>query len=134
MFEADGTTGTDKQLLPPEQAKLIAPRQLAHLGDAVFALFEREREIMQSVNVKEMHEKVAHRSSAVVQANLLEKISPALTDVEKDIVRRARNIKAPSGKSGGQEHYRRATAFEALLGFLYLTSRQRLAHLLELTI
>ena len=125
---------TKTQVISVSEAKLIAPRQLAHLGDAVFALFEREREILQSINVKQMHEKVAHRSSAVVQAGLLEKLSSSLNDEEKDIVRRARNIKAPSGRPGGQDHYRRATAFEALLGFLYLTSKERLAEILSLTV
>lgn len=120
--------------LAPELAKLIPLRQLAHLGDAVFALFEREREIMHSVNVKQMHERVAHRSSALVQAELLDKLSPQLSELEQDIVRRARNIKAPSGRAGGQDKYRRATAFEALLGFLYLTSRARLQALLSMTV
>lgn len=125
---------TQTQVISPSEAKLIPLRQLAHLGDAVFALFEREREILQAINVKEMHEKVAHRSSAVVQAGILEKLSTALNEQEQDIVRRARNIKAPSGRPGGQDHYRRATAFEALLGFLYLTSKERLAEILALTI
>ena len=107
---------------------------MAHLGDAVFALYEREREIRQAINVKQMHERVSQRSSATVQAGLLDKLTPHLSEIEQDIVRRARNIKAPSGKSGGQDHYRRATAFEALLGFLYLTSRERLLELLALTI
>jgi ribonuclease-3 family protein len=119
--------------MPPAEAKLIPMRQLAHLGDAVFALFEREREILQSVNVKQMHERVSHRSSAVVQSELLEKVSTHLTEQEQDIVRRARNIKAPSGRSGGQDKYRRATAFEALLGYLYLSSKERLKYVLSLT-
>lgn len=121
-------------LMPAEQARLIAPRQLAHLGDAVFALYERERQIIQSINVKEMHERVAHRSSATIQADLLDKVLPHLNEEENDIVRRARNIKAPSGRPGGQLTYRRATAFEALLGYLYLTSRERLQDILAKTI
>ena len=116
------------------EARLIPLRQLAHLGDAVFALYEREREIITSLTVKQMHERVAHRSSAVVQADLLEKLSGELNESELDIVRRARNIKAPSGRAGGQDNYRRATAFEALLGFLYLTNRKRLQLILALTI
>lgn len=121
-------------LLPKEQARLISPRQLAHLGDAVFALYEREKEVLQSVNVREMHEKVAHRASASIQAALLEKIRDKLDEHEQDIVRRARNIKAPSGRSGGQDKYRQATAFEALLGYLYLTSHERLQAILAMTI
>jgi ribonuclease-3 family protein len=121
-------------IMPPEQARLISPRQLAHLGDAVFALYERERQIIQSINVKEMHERASHRSSATIQADLLEKILPLLSEEEQEIVRRARNIKAPSGRPGGQLTYRRATAFEALLGYLYLTSQERLQDLLAKTI
>lgn len=123
-----------KQSIPHCEAKLIPPRQLAHLGDAVFALFEREREIMSSINVKQMHERVAARSSATAQAELLEKILPELSEDEQDIVRRARNIKAPSGRSGGQLIYRNSTSFEALIGYLYLTSEERLAELLAMTI
>ena len=123
-----------RELMAATEARLIPLRQLAHLGDAVFALYEREREIITSLTVKQMHERVAHRSSAVVQADLLEKLSGELNESELDIVRRARNIKAPSGRAGGQDKYRRATAFEALLGFLYLTNRKRLQLILALTI
>ena len=124
----------ENSLLPKEQARLISARQLAHLGDAVFALYEREKEILHSVSVKQMHERVAHRASASIQASLLAKIIDQLDESELDIVRRARNIKAPSGRSGGQEKYRQATAFEALLGYLYLTSRERLQTILAMTI
>jgi ribonuclease-3 family protein len=127
-------TNFGKQTISCAEAKLIPPRQLAHLGDAVFALFEREREVISAINVKQMHERVTARSSATAQAELLEKILPALSEDEQDIVRRARNIKAPSGRSGGQLIYRNATSFEALIGYLYLTSSERLEELLAMTI
>lgn len=100
----------------------------------MFALFEREREILNAVSVKQMHQRVANRASALCQSELLEKVLPALTEVERDIVRRARNISAPSRPKGGQVHYRRATAFEALLGYLYLTEPERLRQVLNLTV
>jgi ribonuclease III family protein len=122
------------ELLPPKEAKLVPLRILAHLGDAVFALFERERQTLQSVNVRQMHEKTASRASATTQAELLTIITPHLTDEEKDLVRRARNMKASGSRSAGQASYRRATAFEALLGYLYLTEPERLRNLLSLTL
>lgn len=128
------STYFSKQLLAREQAKLIAPRILAHLGDAVFALFERERELLDAVSVKQMHNRVAKRTSAVSQSELLEKILPVLTEEEHDIVRWARNIKAQGTRSSGQREYRRATAFEALIGYLYLTQPERLRQLLDLTL
>lgn len=124
----------DLQLISSEEAKLIPLRKLAHLGDAVFTLYDREREILSTQTVQEMHDRVSQRSSASHQAGLLEKIYPQLDELEKDLVRRARNIKAPSGRSGGQSIYRQSTAFEALLGYLYLTSRKRLWELLAMTI
>lgn len=121
-------------LLTARDAKVVPLRILAHLGDAVFALFERERQTLQAVNVKQMHEKTASRASATTQSELLNVVLPLLTDEEKDLVRRARNLKASGSRSAGQASYRRATAFEALLGFLYLTAPQRLKEILESTL
>ncbi len=121
-------------LLPPREAKLIPLRILAHLGDAVFALYERERETLRSVNVRQMHDKTASRTSAAIQCKLLALLVPQLTDEEKDLVRRARNLKASGSRSAGQASYRKATAFEALLGYLYLTSPERLRQLLAITL
>lgn len=126
-------------LLSPQEARLIPLRILAHLGDAVFALYERERETLRAPNVRLMHEKTASRTSATVQSQLLALITPELTEEERDLVRRARNMKAAASRSAasrsaGQVSYRKATAFEALLGFLYLTSPERLRQLLALTL
>lgn len=115
-----------------QEASLIAPRVLAHLGDAVFHLYERERETLLAHDVKSMHEKLAVRSSAEFQAELLGKIEDTLEEDEKDIVRRARNVKA-TGHKDRQNSVRRATAFEALLGYLYLTKPERLLVVLSQT-
>jgi len=116
--------------LPEVEARLLSPRLLAHLGDAVFHLFEREREIISVSSVKDMHKKTTDRASAISQAQLLDLITDELTDQEADIVRRARNVKGGSRRSG-QDAYRRSTAFEALLGYLYLTDGLRLAEILS---
>lgn len=122
------------ELLPARDARLIPLRILAHLGDAVFSLYEREREALRSVNVKQMHDKTASRASAAIQAELLALVLPLLNEEEKDLVRRARNMKASGSRSAGQSSYRKATAFEALLGYLYLTSPERLRELLAITL
>lgn len=117
--------------LPEVEARLLSPRLLAHLGDAVFHLFEREREIISVSSVKDMHKKTTNRASAVSQAQLLDVIDAALTEQEADLVRRARNLKGGSRRSG-QAAYRRSTAFEALLGYLYLSDPARLLEILSL--
>jgi ribonuclease-3 family protein len=118
--------------LTPAQAADVAPRSLAHLGDAVFHLFEREREIRLSASAKQMH--VRARVSASVQANLLDSITAELSAEELEIVRRARNVRATVSRRSEQATYRRATAFEALLGYLYLSDMKRLRYLLDLTL
>ncbi|HEY9775231.1 MAG TPA: ribonuclease III domain-containing protein [Planktothrix sp.] len=109
----------------------ISPRLLAHLGDAVFHLFEREREIMTASSVKEAHRRA--RVDASAQADLLDAINDQLTEAELEIVRRARNVKPASSHRSDQGVYRKATAFEALLGYLHLTDRERLQTILHLT-
>jgi ribonuclease-3 family protein len=112
----------------------IPLRNLAHLGDAVFHLFEREREILQSANAKQMHNRVTLRVNAEKQSVLLFQIAPRLNTVENDIVRRARNLKAANYRKGEQASYRQATAFEALVGYLYLTDTDRLKEVLHWTL
>jgi len=109
----------------------ISPRLLAHLGDAVFHLYEREREIFASASVKEAHRRA--RVDAQAQADLLDLISPHLTEPELEIVRRARNVKPTASRRTDQGVYRKATAFEALLGYLHLTDKERLEQILHLT-
>ncbi len=118
--------------IPKREASDISARSLAHLGDAVFHLFEREREVKLAVTVRQMH--VRARVNASTQALLLEKISASLLEDELEIVRRARNVKVIPSRKAQQSIYRRATAFEALLGYLYLTDADRLRTVLALTL
>ena len=107
---------------------------LAHLGDAVFHLFEREREIFAVKSAKELHSQVNRRVNAEKQAELLDFLTASLNDEERDLVRRARNIKASNYKRAVQSVSRKATAFEALLGYLYLKDQARLRFILSLTV
>lgn len=109
-------------------------RSLAHLGDAVFDLFQRERELLNAVTVNSMHKEVVNRVNSKEQARLLHIIKPALSEQESDIVRRARNLKtAGFRKNVEQSTLRQATAFEALVGYLYLTDEARLQTILTMT-
>ncbi len=120
--------------LKPSQSEVadISLRQLAHVGDAVFHLFVREKEVLRANSAREMHKRTALIVSYKGQAKALHKLTGALTDVEKDLVRRARNMKPAAYRRSEQALYRKATAFEALLGYLYLTDISRLNALLKL--
>lgn len=123
----------DSPQLPEPDVRAMSPRVLAHLGDAVFHLFEREREILTWHTPSHIHRTATKRSSAAGQADLLDVITTRLTDTEADLVRRARNMK-PGQRRTDQAAYRLATAFEALLGYLYLTNPARLREVLGWTI
>lgn len=112
----------------------LSPRLLANLGDAVFELFERERQVTVSRNAEKMHKKVQTRVNAVTQALILDQLLEHLDEEEYDIVRRARNVKPNTYRKIDQASYRKSTAFEALVGYLYLTNPQRLKEILFLTV
>ncbi|MDX2105504.1 MAG: ribonuclease III domain-containing protein [Candidatus Melainabacteria bacterium] len=112
----------------------LSPRLLANLGDAVFELFERERQVTVSRNAAKMHRKVQTRVNAVTQASILDQLMEHLNEEENDIVRRARNVKPNTYRKIDQSSYRKSTAFEALLGYLFLTNPQRLKEILFLTV
>ncbi len=118
--------------LSQSQAADIPLRQLAHVGDAVFHLYVREKEVLTASSAKEMHKRTAGIVSYKGQAKALHKLADALSDGERDLVRRARNMKPAAYRRSEQALYRKATAFEALLGYLYLTDIERLNHLLEI--
>lgn len=114
-------------------AKALDLRSLAHLGDSVFELYERERQILSTVTVEGMHNKVVGRVNSKEQARLLVLLKPHLNDIEEDVVRRARNLKTTGFRRNVEQSVlRQATAFEALIGFLYLIDESRLEAILAL--
>jgi len=122
---------TSASALP--EVEVVPLRLLANLGDAVANLFEREQALCLSSSVDRMHRLVKSRVNAQAQADFLDMLMPALSDKEKDIVRRARNLKATNYRRTEQATYRKSTAFEALLGYLYLSDMERLKNLLKST-
>jgi len=104
----------------------VSLRNLAHLGDSVYELFIREFTITQTQNIKKLHKLTVSYVNAEFQAQLLEKIEPELSEKEADIVRRGRNIAVTTAKRINHKLHRIATAFEALLGYLYLHDKERL--------
>ena len=107
-------------------------RMLAYLGDAVCSLYEAERTLFQCTSAKQMHNKVKQQVNAGAQANSLDEIMTLLNEQELNIVRRARNLKTNNFRKSDQLLSRKATAFEALIGYLYLYDIGRLKELLNL--
>lgn len=120
-----------------QELKLISPLTWAYVGDAVYELYIRNY-LINSTNLKphKLHIETIKYVKAKAQAEILNRIEPILTEEEKDVVRRGRNTQTHSApKNADPADYMYATAFEALIGYLYLTKQEeRLQEILELCI
>ena len=110
---------------------------LAYLGDCVYELYVRNLSVETGEpRVYVLNRMSSERSKASYQAEALKKISASLDETESGIVRRARNKKITSKpKNADPMDYKAATAFEALVGYLYLTGQtDRMEHIIELAL
>ncbi len=122
---------------PEEEINLLSPLTWAYVGDCVYELYVRTN-LVNKTNLKphKLHIETIKFVKAKSQAKMLEKLQEELTEEEKDIVRRGRNAESHHlPKNANVQEYKYATAFEALIGYLYLTRKfGRLKKLLDLTV
>jgi ribonuclease-3 family protein len=106
--------------------KSVNPIVLAYIGDSLYELFVRLHIISQGYTKPAVpHKKSVSYVNAHAQAALLENISDILTEEEKEVVRRGRNAQSYTiPKNVDIEIYKQSTAFEALLGYLYLLGNE----------
>ncbi len=82
--------------------------------------------------MRDLHRRAAARVNAGAQAKAFDALEPLLTDEEAEVARRARNAHTRPPKNQDPAAYCRATALEALIGYLYLCGRlDRLGALLN---
>ena len=115
----------------------LSPLVWAYVGDSVYELYVRTK-LINTSNAKphKLHIESIKFVKAKAQADTLKKINDKLTDEEKDIVRRGRNTENHHvAKNSNVADYAYATAFEALIGYLYLTKQdERLSEILNMCI
>ena len=116
------------------EVNLMSPLVWAYVGDSVYELYIRKH-LVQTTNLKphKLHIETIKYVKAKAQAKLLREIEPMLTDKEKDIVRRTRNTENHHlPKNANPTDYMYATAFEGLIGYLYLAEeKERLKEILN---
>jgi len=102
-----------------------SPLTLAFLGDCVFDLIIRTVIVERGNRAPEsLHKKKSAVVKANTQAKMAESMLDILTEEELSIYKRGRNAKSYSvAKNASVSDYRKATGFEALLGYLYLQDR-----------
>ena len=115
--------------------RTYSPLTLAYIGDGIFDLVIRSL-IVGKGNTKasQLHYQTSHIVKAETQAKIIEALEGDLTEEEADIYRRGRNAKSQTtAKNASKIDYRKATGFEALMGYLYLKDEfQRVVELTKL--
>lgn len=109
--------------LPLKDWSQYPPLSLAWIGDTVYDLIVRSVLLAQGTTRPEkLHKKASGIVNAREQAGLMRRIREKLTQEEQAVCRRGRNAKpAHKAKNADMADYLEATAFECLVGYLYLT-------------
>ena len=109
---------------PKDEAIRLSPLVLAYVGDAVFELYVRCRLATAEAKVGRIHSRAIGLVSAKAMAAYYKVLDPLLTDEERGILHRGRNVKSRHSRSAGVGQYRRSTGFEALVGYLFLSGQE----------
>ncbi len=116
---------------------MLSPLTWAYIGDAVYELYIRTK-LVNNTKLKphKLHIESIKYVKAKAQADILKNIEKNLSEQEKDIVRRARNAENHHlPKNADPADYMYSTAFEGLIGFLYLTKQdERLKEILKMCV
>ena len=108
--------------LEDQDLRSYSPLTLAYIGDGVYELIIRTILVKKGkCPVNRLHKKASSLVKAGAQSAIMEVIEEELTPEELSVYRRGRNAHSPTmAKHATMADYRRATGFEALMGYLYL--------------
>lgn len=101
---------------------MYSPLTLAYIGDSIYDLIIKSLIINQgNKQVNKLHKETSELVQAATQSLMMRTLQEQLSDEERAVYKRGRNAKSISpAKNQSITDYRRATGFEALLGYLYL--------------
>lgn len=106
--------------------RTYSPLTLAYIGDGIYDLIVRTVVVERgNESANRLHRKTIGYVNAKTQAQMIEALLPDLSDEEVAVYKRGRNAKSyTSAKNASIADYRKATGFEALLGYLYLQDKE----------
>lgn len=106
--------------------RTYSPLTLAYIGDAIYDLVIRTIVVERgNTSPNNLHKKTVRYVNAGTQAQMIEALREELSEEERTIYKRGRNAKSyTTAKNAAVIDYRKATGFEALCGYLYLTGKQ----------
>ena len=114
---------------------LLSPLTWAYVGDSIYELLIRTHLVNKTkLKPHSLHIEAIKFVKAKSQADILKRLEAYLTEEEKEIVRRGRNAENHHlPKNANVEEYMYSTAFEALIGYLYLCKKdERLKEIFDL--
>lgn len=114
--------------------RTYSPLVLAYIGDGIYDLVIRTMMVGKgNAHVNLLHKRTSQLVKAHAQSEMISMLLPELTEEEQAAYRRGRNAHSPTmAKNATMADYRRATGFEALMGYLYL--EDRMDRLMELVL
>ncbi|MFK5883629.1 MAG: ribonuclease III domain-containing protein [Candidatus Izemoplasma sp.] len=107
---------------------------LAYIGDAIYEVFVRDYFIKKGLTkVDDLHKSAIKYTSAVGQKAAYDLIASDLTEFEVSIFKRGRNANTDrKARNTDLATYKKATGFEALIGYLYIEgSKDRLDEIIN---
>ena len=108
--------------IPDIDPNQYSPLTLAYMGDCAYEIVVRTLLVHKgNTHVDRLNKRASNLAKATTQALMITAIMERLTEEEVTIYKRGRNAKSyTSAKNASINEYRRATGFEALIGWLYL--------------
>lgn len=111
-----------------KDSKQLNGLALAYIGDAIFEVYVRHHLLKQGfTKPNDLHKKSSRIVSAKSQAEILFFLQNQsfFTEEEEAVLKRGRNAKSgTTPKNTDVQTYRYSTAFEALLGYLFLEKKE----------
>ena len=112
----------------------MSPLNLAYIGDCVYEMIIKSYLLKKgNMQVNKLNKMTSDMVKAVTQSKLIAELEEDFTEEEMQIYKRGRNAKSyTSAKNASKLEYRRATGFEALIGYLFLKGEyERMNHLVK---
>lgn len=108
-----------------QDIRTYSPLTLAYIGDGIYDLVIRTIVVEQANRpANELHQITTGYVKAGVQAQMIVALKDELTEDEAEVFRRGRNAKPHTmAKNASRADYHKATGFEAVMGYLYLTGQ-----------
>lgn len=110
-----------------QEVKALNPLVLAYVGDSIYELLVRTYLVdrFRDKSAHKLHVDAIKFVRAHAQSEFINMFENELTEEETEIFKRGRNAKSKTvPKNAEVQEYRKATGFEALMGYLYLTNQQ----------